>query len=180
MPPVSRRDDHRVDVVAFQDFRHVVVRSAIGVPVMPIGLDFDRVTPHLLGIGIRNELAVLLPEKSVEDLLTPSPNPDATKNNTLAWSDPSISTERRGGNDGGDPHGGKGRFFDEGTAGVLSVHFVCHSGKSPVLTSSQFALRLFRLHGTLSIMESIGPLVRIQVATIALNTSKKPMNGLDA
>ena len=126
MPAVSGRDDDRVDVVAFQDAGHVVVGNTICVPVMLVGLAFDRVSPLFLWIGNRDELTVLLLEETGEDLLTSSSEPDTAQNNSVAWSDDSIFTERTGRNNGGHADGGNGGCLDEGTAGVLCVHVVTH------------------------------------------------------
>jgi cytochrome c551/c552 len=128
MPAVPGGDDDRVNVPSFEDAGHVIIGSAIRVPILGVCLGLDDFAPLSLRIGNGNELTILLLEETIQDLATSWSQSNATHHNPVAWSDASILAKGAGWNDGGHADGGNGSGFQKGSAGCFCVHGVYLTG----------------------------------------------------
>ena len=79
MPMVAGRDQHRIDVLAAEDFEHVPALITILVAVMPVSHSPDDLAPFFLHVGDRHELHVALLEKRAEVLPPARADADAAQ-----------------------------------------------------------------------------------------------------
>jgi hypothetical protein len=124
MPAVPRSYDHRVNIIALQNPRHVVVDNAILVPVFLVRLALDYFAPLFLNIGDGDELTVLVIKESIQDLSPPWAQSNASHYNPIAGSHGAILAESAGRYQRRHADDGNGSGFQEITAGSFGIHIL--------------------------------------------------------
>jgi hypothetical protein len=109
MPIRSRRDQHRVDVVAVEQLAKVAMHVAVFGSVSAVDHLFDERAAGLLHIAHGRTLDVRAIQKAAEVVHAAAADADAAQQNPLARRDGPVQTEGRAGDDRRRHHSGAGR-----------------------------------------------------------------------
>ena len=97
MPPITGRDQHRVDIGTREDFIHVASLQAVLIVILPVRHHAHDFAPRFLDIGDHDKLHVGLAEEVFQHLTPAGADANAANHDAVTRRHLAIPPQRRGG-----------------------------------------------------------------------------------